>query len=90
MWGCTARRAEGMIGFAILLGLSGVVMGLRPNALLTGIGTFGIWFALSLVNAHWLSLMQTKVGLELQGRVISTNQMLAWSMMPLLFIKGPD
>ncbi|MCP5099116.1 MAG: amino acid adenylation domain-containing protein [Chloroflexi bacterium] len=85
LWGGTKRRAEGMIGFVVLLGFSTIIMGLRPNALLAGVGLFGIWFALSLINAHWQSLMQTKVGLELQGRVISTNQMLAWSMMPVGF-----
>lgn len=85
LWGGTTRRAEGMIGFVILLGFSTIIMGLRPQALLAGAGLFGVWFALSLINAHWQSLMQTKVGLELQGRVISTNQMLAWSMMPVGF-----
>jgi hypothetical protein len=40
----------------------------------------------ALVNAHWQALIQTKVGLELQGRVLSTNQMLAGSMMPLGFV----
>jgi hypothetical protein len=53
-------------------------------------GLFGVYGSLLLVNAHWLSLLQAKVGLELQGRVLATNQMLAMAMMPLGFLTvGP-
>jgi hypothetical protein len=49
----------------------------------------GRWLSLAwvitgaLVDAHWRTLIQTKVGLELQGRVLSTNRMMALSTMPL-------
>jgi hypothetical protein len=37
-----------------------------------------------------MALIQSKVGMELQGRVLATNQMLAMSMMPLGFLTaGP-
>ncbi len=89
-WGGTKRRAEGMIGFTSAFGLSLLVMGLGRSPTYQIIGAFGTGFFLSFVNAHWQSLMQTKVGLELQGRVISTNRMLALSMMPLGFwLAGP-
>jgi hypothetical protein len=43
-----------------------------------------------ILNSHWMALIQTKVGMELQGRVLATNQMLAMSMMPLGFLTaGP-
>jgi hypothetical protein len=86
VWGGTKRRAEGMVGFVTLFGLCAVVMGLRPAPLYPTIGLFGIGVSVALVNAHWLALIQTKAGLELQGRVLSTNQMLAGSMMPLGFV----
>lgn len=43
-----------------------------------------------MLNAHWLALIQTKVGLELQGRVLAINQMMAMSAMPFGFLAvGP-
>jgi hypothetical protein len=42
-----------------------------------------------VLNAHWLSILQLKVGTELLGRVLSVNQMLATLMMPLGFLTAP-
>ncbi|CAG0934561.1 nonribosomal peptide synthetase DhbF [Thermoflexales bacterium] len=86
LWGGTKRRAEGMVGFVALMGFATAVMGFSPAPLFSALGLFGIWAALALINAHWLAIIQTKVGLELQGRVIALNQMLAWSMMPLGYL----
>jgi hypothetical protein len=42
-----------------------------------------------MINSHWQALIQTKVGLELQGRVLATNQMIAMSSMPIgYFLSG--
>ncbi|RCX18145.1 amino acid adenylation domain-containing protein [Fontibacillus phaseoli] len=86
IWGGTKRMATGMVGFVILEGLSMIIAGLRPNVILTAAGVFGIWFSVTLVNTHWQSLIQTKVGLELQGRVLATNQMIAMSSMPVGYL----
>ncbi|MFF2482379.1 amino acid adenylation domain-containing protein [Paenibacillus sp. NPDC058071] len=86
LWGGTKRMATGMVGFVILEGLFMMLTGLRPNITLTAIGIFGIWFSVTLVNTHWQSLIQTKVGLELQGRVLATNQMIAMSSMPIGYL----
>ncbi|MFG2421480.1 amino acid adenylation domain-containing protein [Streptomyces sp. NPDC048448] len=88
-WGGSRRRADGMIALTVGMGLADVVIGLRPSPLLMGIGLFLWWFCTALVNAHWLSIIQMKVGLELQGRVLATNQMLAVAMMPLGFLLVP-
>lgn len=86
IWGGTRRRAEGMIGFTLLFGVSTIIIGLRPTAIFPIIGMLGIGIATAFINAHWQALIQTKVGLELQGRVIATNDMLSWSLMPLGFV----
>ncbi len=83
LWGGTRRRAEGMVGFFILFGLSAMIMGARPLPIFPTIGLFGLGFSLAVANAHWLTIIQTKVGFELQGRVLSTNQMLSWLTIPL-------
>ncbi len=90
IWGGTRRHAEGMVGFVFLFGLAILIAGLAPRPIFPAIGMFGFGLALTLTNAHWFALIQTKVGLELQGRVVSMNQMLGWSMIPLGFITaGP-
>lgn len=74
-----------MIGFTLLTGVSMIIAGIQANQFYLMAGFFGIGMSLALVNAHWQCLIQVKVGLELQGRVIATNQMMSWSMMPLAY-----
>uniref|UniRef100_UPI0007C84FBD non-ribosomal peptide synthetase/MFS transporter n=1 Tax=Kitasatospora sp. MBT63 TaxID=1444768 RepID=UPI0007C84FBD len=90
LWGGTRRRAVGMIGFTSVVGVAAVLAGLRPQPVVVACGLFVLWAALMILNSHWMALIQTKVGMELQGRVLATNQMLAMSMMPLGFLTaGP-
>lgn len=90
LWGGTTRRATGMIGFTSVVGVAAVFAGSRPEPVFVAIGLFVLWAALMILNSHWMALIQTKVGMELQGRVLATNQMLAMSMMPLGFLTaGP-
>lgn len=90
IWGGFDRRADGMVGFVMLTGLSVAAVGIYPTLATAVIGLFGFGLALALINTHWLALIQTKVGLELQGRVLATNQVMAFSMRPLSFLlAGP-
>lgn len=82
-WGGARRRSTAMIGFVALFGISALLMGLRPNPVFPLVGMLGVGLCTALINAHWLSLIQVKVGLELQGRVLAANQMLARCLMPL-------
>ncbi|WP_433603876.1 non-ribosomal peptide synthetase/MFS transporter [Dactylosporangium sp. CA-139114] len=89
LWGGAERRATGMVGFVIGVGLGAALVGLRPSTGLAAVGSL-IWYAsLSILNAHWLAIIQVKVGLELQGRVLATNQMLAVAMTPVAFLTAP-
>ncbi|MFC4117735.1 non-ribosomal peptide synthetase/MFS transporter [Nonomuraea zeae] len=88
-WGGTERRALGMVGFVSGFGFGILLIGLRPSVALAAVGGLLSWLFLSILNAHWLSIIQLKVGLELQGRVLATNQMLAVSMTPLAFLTAP-
>ncbi len=90
VWGGTRRRAVGMVGGTITLGLGVVLLGATPVPFVQAVAMAGIYGSLLVLNAHWLSLIQTKVGLELQGRVLAVNQMVAMSTMPLGFLAaGP-
>ncbi|MFJ1702598.1 amino acid adenylation domain-containing protein [Kitasatospora sp. NPDC088346] len=90
LWGGTRRRSVGMIGFTSVVGAAAVLAGIRPQPVFVACGLFVLWGSLMILNSHWMALIQTKVGMELQGRVLATNQMLAMSMMPLGFLTaGP-
>ncbi|WP_456093850.1 amino acid adenylation domain-containing protein [Nonomuraea solani] len=90
VWGGTRRRATGMVGFVIGSGLSMILMGAWPALGLVAAGLFFRLACMSITNAHWLSIIQVKVGQELQGRVLAVNVMLATAMQPLGFLSaGP-
>ncbi|MER6362250.1 amino acid adenylation domain-containing protein [Kitasatospora sp. NPDC001527] len=89
LWGGTARRATGMTGFVSGVGLGVVLVGLRPSVTLAAVGALVWWASMSILNAHWLAIIQLKVGPDLQGRVLATNQMLAVAMTPLAFLSAP-
>lgn len=42
--------------------------------------------ALAIMSAHWLSIIQVKVGQDLQGRLLATNLMLALATQPIGFL----
>ncbi|MFI7054240.1 amino acid adenylation domain-containing protein [Streptosporangium canum] len=90
VWGGTRRRATGMIGFVVGSGIGVVLMGVWPAVWLVAAGLFLRLACMSIGNAHWLSIIQVKVGPELQGRVLAVNVMLATAMQPLGFLAaGP-
>ncbi|WP_405141617.1 amino acid adenylation domain-containing protein [Sphaerisporangium sp. NBC_01403] len=90
VWGGTRRRATGMIGFVVGSGIGVVLMGAWPAVWLIAAGLFIRLACMSIGNAHWLSIIQVKVGPELQGRVLAVNVMLATAMQPLGFLAaGP-
>ncbi|MFF5211828.1 amino acid adenylation domain-containing protein [Streptosporangium sp. NPDC000396] len=86
VWGGTRRRVTGMIGFVGLFAVSAIVIGLRPITMFPALGMFGVGVAASMINAHWLALVQVRVRLELQGRVLATAQMLARVITPLGYL----
>ncbi|RSN34594.1 non-ribosomal peptide synthetase [Amycolatopsis sp. WAC 01416] len=89
-WGGTTRRATGMIAFVIGSGLGVALMGAWPSVFVVAAGLFVRLACMSIGNAHWLSIIQTKVGQQLQGRVLAINVMLATAMQPLGFLTaGP-
>nr|WP_323802289.1 MFS transporter [Sphaerisporangium corydalis] len=89
VWGGTRRLVDGMVGFVAVAGLATVVTGLSGFAGLIPLVAVGLalrWGSTSVINAHWLSVIQLKVRMELQGRVLATNQMLATAMTPVGYL----
>jgi len=77
LWGGFERRATGMIGFGVLTGAGMVVVALHPTQVFPILGLAVIGASIALLNGHWQTLIQNKVGTELQGRMITTNRMIA-------------
>ncbi|MDT8717660.1 amino acid adenylation domain-containing protein [Clostridium sp. 19966] len=84
--GGTKKRAKGMVGFVIPMAFAIMIAALRPMPVFAAVALWGYSFSLTFVNVHWQSLIQVKVGLELQGRVFAINQMMVSLLRPLSFI----
>ncbi|OLE30917.1 MAG: hypothetical protein AUG44_00045 [Actinobacteria bacterium 13_1_20CM_3_71_11] len=90
VWGGTRRRAAGMIGSVALFAVSAIVIGAYPAVAFPAVGMFGIGVCAALINAHWLALVQLKVGHDLLGRILATALMLARVAMPVGYLAtGP-
>ncbi|MET9552040.1 amino acid adenylation domain-containing protein [Streptomyces sp. NPDC006645] len=90
LWGGTARRTHGML---ISMGIGSVAMvlvGISTVPALIIAGMFLVGFGESLAEGHWIAVVQSKVGFELQGRVLSLFITLMMLTMPLGYlVVGP-
>jgi amino acid adenylation domain-containing protein len=90
VWGGTKRRTIGMVGFVIGSGIGTVLIGVYPSVALIAVGLFIRLASMTIGNVHGVSILQVKVGQELQGRVAATNIAIATLMQPLGFLSvGP-
>lgn len=80
------KRAKGMVGFVIPLAISMMIAGIRPLPVFAALALFGASLSGTVLNIHWQSLIQVKVGLELQGRVFAVNRMLVAVLAPISYI----
>ena len=80
------KRAKGMVGFVAPLAISMMIAGIRPLPVFAVLALFGASLSGTILNIHWQSLIQVKVGLELQGRVFAVNRMLVAVLAPISYI----
>ncbi|GAA2230842.1 hypothetical protein GCM10010413_30610 [Promicromonospora sukumoe] len=71
VWGGTARRTHGMLVAMAVGSVAMAVVGLTTEPAVIIVGMFVMGVAESLADGHWTAIVQGKVGLELQGRVLS-------------------
>ncbi|MER6529920.1 amino acid adenylation domain-containing protein [Streptomyces sp. NPDC001508] len=90
LWGGTARRSHGMLVSMGIGSLAMVLVGISTAPALIVTGMFLVGFGESLAEGHWIAIVQGKVGLELQGRVLSLFITLMMLTMPLGYlVVGP-
>ena len=87
-WGGPRRRVQGVLGFALLVGLAVVLTGARASAVTVGGGLFLVTFFQPLLNGSSQVIWQSKVAPEVQGRVFAVRRMIAWSTAPLAYLLG--
>lgn len=89
-WGGPKRRVHGLLAFTVLYGIGLILGGVQASALLITISIFVVTFQVPVVTGCSQAIWETKVPLEMQGRVFSTRIMIGWSSGPLaLFLAGP-
>ncbi|MFJ2477941.1 amino acid adenylation domain-containing protein [Streptomyces sp. NPDC087659] len=86
LWGGTARRTTGLILSLAISGTGMFLTGLGSVPFLVMVGVFLISFCDSIAEGHWLALVQTKIGFELQGRVLALFTMTMMLTMPLGYL----
>ncbi|WP_405167778.1 amino acid adenylation domain-containing protein [Nocardia sp. NBC_01499] len=89
VWGGTSRRVNGMLACMGLSSLGMCALGAGGSSLAIA-GMFLLVFGEVLAEAHWIAVVQNKVGFELQGRVLSVFITVMMLTMPLGYlVVGP-
>jgi hypothetical protein len=90
VWGGPKRRVIGVLSFGMVFGFFSVLIGLRPSVPLIATGTFGMFFALPIVNGSSQAIWQSKTPLNVQGRVFAVRRLIAASTVPIAYLMaGP-
>ena len=84
-WGGPKDRIRGVLGFSLVVSVSLILIGIRPQVLIIAPALFALYFAIPLVNSCSQALWQTKTAPEVQGRVFSLKRMIAGSTAPISF-----
>lgn len=89
-WGGPQRRIHGVLGFLMLSGLLIALFGLRPSIPFMAVVGFALMFTMPIINGSSQALWQSKVAVDVQGRVFAVRRMIAMSAIPLAYLSaGP-
>lgn len=89
-WGGPKRRIHGVLGFSMLSGLLIALFGLRPSIPFMAVVGFALMFTMPIINGSSQALWQSKVAVDVQGRVFAVRRMMAMSAIPLAYLSaGP-
>jgi MFS family permease len=89
-WGGPRRRIYAVLGFEIAMGLCIALAGLRPSALLIGVGSFLAATCLPIVTGANQAIWQSIVPPDVQGRVFAVRRTIGLSSFPVAqLVSGP-
>jgi hypothetical protein len=90
VWGGPKRRMNLVLPAGIAFGVFTSVLGLAASLPLIAVATFGLSFCLPVINAANAAIWQATVPAGIQGRVMATVRMVAWSTVPIVgVVSGP-
>jgi len=90
VWGGPKRRMKLVLLAGMVFGAFTSLLGLAPSVPLIAVATFGLSFCLPLINAANAAIWQATVPSGMQGRVMATVRMVAWSTVPIVaVVAGP-
>lgn len=89
-WGGPKSRIHGVLAGMAIQGIFIMIFGIRPWIPLMGLAGFLAMFFNPIINGSSQALWQSKVAVDVQGRVFAVRRMIAWSVMPLAYVvAGP-
>jgi DHA3 family macrolide efflux protein-like MFS transporter len=86
VWGGPRRRVWGIGGFMLLQGLILCLGGLQASVWLIATACFLFMFTAPVVGGCNQTIWQSKVALDLQGRVFAMREMVASASMPIAYL----
>lgn len=86
LWGGSQRRIHGALGFAALMGVGTMLIGLQPQLWLITAGMVIFQFSAPIAYSSGQALLQSKVAPHVQGRVMALRTMIAQSTMPMGYL----
>ena len=90
IWGGPKRQIYNILGSQFLLGICIFLVGMRSSAILITAGSFMAFFTIPFFQGSSNAIWQSKVALDVQGRVFAIRRMFTWSSRPLAYLMaGP-
>jgi MFS transporter, DHA3 family, macrolide efflux protein len=90
IWGGPKNRVLGVVGSGAISGIFLMLLGLKESIILVTAATFIMFLLLPIGNAASQVIWQSKVPLNVQGRVFALRRMIAISLSPIAYITaGP-
>ncbi|ADL53605.1 MFS transporter [Clostridium cellulovorans] len=90
LWGGPEHKILGIMSIIFIIGICLVTAGLKPSIPLVTISAFLIFFFVPIQQSCSNAIWQSKVHLDLQGRVFSIRRMVSQIAIPLAYItSGP-
>lgn len=86
VWGGTRPRIHTMMPALIMAGVCLMLMGMAQSALTLAVAAFPLMIPMPIMTAPFMSMMQTKVPPDLQGRVFAVNGQLSMLLTPIAYL----
>lgn len=89
-WGGGKEKMRLILGFAPVLGVGLIIMGLQPSVIFVTLGHFVFFLVIPVINASNFAIWQTKVEPDVQGRVLAMRRLIVQASAPIGFLAaGP-